>query len=180
MKKTARMVIAALLAAILLTACGTQVKGDSESDLVFEGAEVDYSSGLDVNSPEGLAKLSSETYQAMVNGEMTPEEGFDILAGLSPEETAALMNEQKADFMREIRNTADYFEQNGDQVTGYDYTKTYYDEDDPARASIYRIQNMKDGKKYYFRQNFILTDDGWKIRGDNVENSFAVRQGKAG
>ncbi len=175
MKKTLTFLIISLLLIFIKCACeSNNILGHKDADTVLETAEADYSSDIDENTPEYIAKLSSITYQNMIKGSISTEKGYEILLDISSKESVAQMKAQKYEFLNQIKSTGKYFEANGMEITGYDFSRTYYDENNGKRASIYRIQNMNNGKKYYFRQDFILEDGMWKLRGDNLVNNFAI------
>lgn len=178
MKKPANLLLLCLLA-LSLAACGSSVLGGNpEADTVFAAAEADYDGdALEANSPEGLAQASARAYMGMINGDISPDEGFDIVLGLAPPEQAEALEAQRSEFTSQISTTKDMFAADDNGIEGYVFSKTYMDDDNQALASIYRVQNMKDGNMYFFRQDFVKAEDGnWYIRGDNVVNDFAIEK----
>ncbi len=160
----------------LLAACAVRMAGNPQASTVVAFAELDYAAELDANTPEGLAKLSSQLYQGMMNGEISPKEGFERLLGMTPGESFDAMRAQEAEFSAQIDVSRALFENEGNRIEGYDFSKTYYGDGEPGLCSIYRIQNMSDGNMYFFRQDFVLQSDGsWRIRGDNLVNDFVMR-----
>ncbi len=86
------------------------------------------------------------------------------------------MDAQKTEFIQSIEDTKDYFDSQQEAIEGYDFSECVEDSNYENRKVIYRIQNMKSGKKYYFRQDFVQEDGKWRIYGDNVENEFALEE----
>ena len=81
--------ILCVLCVLCISACSKLV-GAEDSDTIFDGATVDYSAELKENTPERLAQLSAETYKKMINGDINPYEGFDIMIGLVPEDVVLI------------------------------------------------------------------------------------------
>lgn len=101
---------------------------------------MDYASDLGDTSPEGIAQKTANTYRDMMNGDPSPEDGYEILKSYAPADTAAEMDADKADFLENIRTSAGYFEQNGMKIEKFYFSKTYYTEGNSQQSSIYRIQ----------------------------------------
>ncbi len=171
MKKIALAVLVITMAASVL-GCAASSTADVPKIMP---SETDFTAELDINSPEGLAKESSEIYQALLSKEITTEDGFDKLMDISCEQAAISMQDYKKEFGDQIAATIDYFESENDSIVHYDFAQTEYG-DDENTASIKRIQVQENGKKYYFQQDFVKEDGVWKIKGDNVENDFELKQ----
>ncbi|HWR22131.1 MAG TPA: hypothetical protein VN366_01525 [Feifaniaceae bacterium] len=143
-----------------------------EGDVSYKQSSLDYSEPLDINSPEGLAQYTGNAYMDMIAGKTDPKEEFPVLLSHSSEGSQKLMEGAMDRFVQDIRLSKQYFESNDKAIEGYVYSETIYDGDD--NASVYRIQKMNDGKLYYFKQDFVLEDGTWKIRGDNVQDPFVL------
>ena len=170
MKKIALAVLVIIMAASVL-GCAASSTADVPKIMP---SETDFTAELDINSPEGLAKESSEIYQALLSKEITTEDGFNKLMDISCEQAANSMLEYEKVFGDQIATTIDHFESEDDSILSYEFAQTEYT--DENTASIKRIQVQKNGKKYYFRQDFVKEDGEWKIKGDNVENDFVLKQ----
>ena len=167
--------IALAVLVIIMAAWGLGCAAASASDVPkIMPSEADYTADLDINSPEGLAKESSNVYKALLSKEITIEDGFDRLLVISCEQAANSMLEYEKEFGDQIAATIDYFASADDSILSYEFAQTEYS--DENTASIKRIQVQQNGKKYYFRQDFIKEDGVWKIKGDNVENDFELKQ----
>ncbi len=167
--------IALAVLVIIMAASGLGCAAASVTDAPkLMPSEADYSSGLDINSPEGLAKESSDVYKALMDKDITIEDGFNRLLDISCEQAASSMMEYEKEFGDQISATIDYFESEEDSILRYEFAQTEYT--DENTASIKRIQVQQNGKKYYFRQDFVKEDGEWKIKGDNVENDFVLKQ----
>ncbi len=160
-----------LLFLFFLTGCSLN-QDIGEGDVTYKQSALDYSEPLDSNSPEGLAQYTSNTYMDMIAGKADPKEEFPVLLEHSSIESRALMEDALVRFVQDIELSRQYFESKGRAIAGYVYSETIYDGEDAA--SIYRIQKMNDGKLYYFKQDFVLEDGAWKIRGDNVQDPFVL------
>ena len=160
-----------LLLLFFLTGCSLN-KDIGEGDVTYKQSALDYSEPLDINSPEGLAQYTSNAYMDLIAGKLDPKEEFPILLEHSFGESRALMEGALTRFVQDIELSKQYFESKDRTIAGYVYSETIYDGD--AAASIYRIQKMNDGKLYYFKQDFVLEDGTWKIRGDNVQDPFKL------
>lgn len=167
MRKALFLAMGILLTVSLLAACshaGVESKPKSKTD---------YAKQMDTSSPEGLAKASSELYRDMVNGAVSPEDGFKTLYALCTQSSQQAMDQSKEQFIDSINQTIDYNNANGDSILRYEYAATVYTDD--SNASIERIQIQKSGKRYYFKQEFTKENGVWKIKGDNVTDKFAIK-----
>ncbi len=161
--------------AAMLAACGRNtVVGDPDAELQFKRAASDQWSNMPENSPEQLALQSGQLYQEMMNDRITPEDGLDQMIQMAAENGAAAMQEQRTEVISSIRMTKESIEKEGDRIESFDYSECIPEQDYDNRVTIYRIQHMKSGKKYYFKQDFIKENGEWKIYGDNVENPFGL------
>lgn len=167
MKKRMLILTATLLLALL---CGCSV----QNQISYLPSDTDYSKELANDTPEGLAKSITDTYTKMTTGELAPEKGFELLLAYSPVAVIEKMAEYKDQFVKEIDTTRQYFEANSDAIERFEFSKTEYKSDN--EASIYRIQYQKNGKKYYFVQDFIKENGAWKVKGDNISNPFTIKK----
>lgn len=158
-----------ILFLIVLTG-GCSSKNESENKVLL--SSTDYSLKLDINTPEGLAKESGLIYQEMINEEITIEEGYDRLLKISCEQSAESLKAFKEEFEKQIEETIKYFNANKDKISEFNYAETNYEGEN--KASIKRIQMQKNGKQYYFQQDFIKENNVWKIKGDNNINDFKI------
>lgn len=161
-----------LVAALLAGCAGAAGFDDSETKVM--PSETDYAADLDINTPEGLAKESSEIYRQLLGEEISIEDGFNALYDMSGKQSAQSMLDYKEEFEKQIQDTIDYLNSEKDAIAKFEFAKTEYSGDDTA--SIKRIQVQQNGKKYYFQQDFVKEDGVWKIKGDNVANDFVIRQ----
>ena len=171
MKKIALAVLVIIMSASVL---GCAAASATDVPKIMP-SETDYRAELDINSPEGLAQESSDIYKDLLNKDITVEDGFDRLLDISCEQAATSMLEYEKEFGDQIAATIDYFKSEDDSILRYDFAQTEYGDDDNT-ASIKRIQVQENGKKYYFKQDFVKEDGVWKIKGDNVENDFELKQ----
>ncbi len=162
------LIVMALVFAILSISC------EEKKDTTVNLSKVDYSSELEINSPEGLAKESSLIYQEMVNEVITTQEGFERLLKVSCESTVENLKKNEAEFKKEIRDTISYLKSNDDSVVKFVYAETEFK--DENTASIRRIQVQKNGKKYFFQQDYVKENDVWKIKGDNIIDDFQMKK----
>lgn len=164
-----RHIFIVLLLVFILASCAE--KDNSQSQ--YMPSETNYKEELDINSPEGLAKASSELYLAMVNGEKDIWEGVEELTGYAVADSAQQLRNNMDEFTNQIKATKDYLESIDDEVAYYHYAATEYA--DNGVAKIRRIQAHKNGKKYYFEQVFVKEDGQWKIASDNLIDAFEIK-----
>ncbi len=163
-----KRILIIMILALALTGC-SKVSGPETRFIL---SSTDYTSDLELNSPEGLAKASNLIYQQMLNEEINIEDGFNQLLELSSKDSADVLSSYEKDFVNEISATVSYLKANGDGINEFVYAKTEYV--DEGRASIKRIQKQKSGKEYYFQQDYVKEAGVWKIKGDNVINDFEI------
>jgi len=154
-----------------------KVLGEIDAALQLELADHKVWESLDENTPEQLALKSSSVYKEMMNGELTPEDSFEKMREMATEQTLQSMSEQELSLINSIRVTSEQIQGENDAVESFDYSICIEDSEYEGRVTIYRIQNMKSGKQYYFKQDFIEENGTWKIYGDNVENPFSLKKG---
>ncbi len=162
-----------MLIAATFAGCENAPASEDSETKVMPSA-TNYEADVDINSPEGLAKASSEIYRQLLSEQITIEDGFNELLDLSSGQSAQSMRDYEDEFVKQIQDTIDYFKSENDAITKYEFAKTEYSGDDAA--SIKRIQVQQNGKKYYFQQDFVKEDGVWKIKGDNVANDFVIKQ----
>lgn len=133
-------------------------------------SQTDYSKDIDINSPEGLAKYSSDIYKDMIARELDVNEVYNKLLEISSENSKTEMQKYKSKFMDSIKDLISYFKE--DEITQVEFAQTGLKKD---QASIKRIQIHKSGKKYYFQQDYIKEKGVWKICGDNIDNAFRIK-----
>lgn len=158
-----------LLLVLILTSCAE--KDNSQSR--FMPSETDYTEEWDINSPEGLAKASSELYMEMVNGDKDIEDGAKEMTGYAAADSAQQLRDSMDEFTNQIAATNNYLESTDDEVVGYQYAATEYT--DNGEAKIRRIQTHKSGKEYYFEQGFVKEDGQWRIASDNLTDAFEIK-----
>jgi hypothetical protein len=168
--KTLAYIILIVLVSQILIACSAQI---GTGDTVYTISSTKYDSDLDINSPEGLAQYSTESYMKMMSGEMDASEGFDTLMSHSATAYKDYNESQKDAFINYIRSTKRYFKEKDCRIDRYFFSETIYDDE---HASIYRIQLMSNGDMYYFRQDFVNENGTWKIRGDNPVDPFIIKK----
>ena len=162
-----------LLIAAMFAGCENTPASDDSETKVMPSA-TNYDADVDINSPEGLAKESSEIYQQLLSEQISIEDGFDELLSLASAQSAQSMLDYEDEFSKQIQDTIDYLKSEKDAITAYKFAATEYSGDDAA--SIKRIQVQQNGRKYYFQQDFVKEDGVWKIKGDNVANDFVIKQ----
>lgn len=162
------LILAVVLLLVLLCGCSVQ------NETSYFPSDTDYSKELNMDTPEGIAKAITDTYAGMTTGDIDPKEGFERLLAFSPSTASEKMLEFKDQFVREINQTKDYFEANSDGIERFQFSKTEYKSEN--EASIYRIQYQKNGKKYYFVQDFVKENGAWKVKGDNISNPFVIKK----
>jgi hypothetical protein len=155
----------------VLTGCMRE-KTVGEGKEAHPESPLDYTKPIEINSPDGLAQYSGNSYIAMINGKADPGDTFRELLKYSPAASRDMMKDQLSSFVDNIELSRKFFETRGRSIKGYVYSKAVYP--DESSASIYRIQIMDDDRLYYFRQDFILEDETWKIRGDNIVDPFKI------
>lgn len=165
MKKANIIYVTLLIIIFVISGCSNDI------DALYP-AEVDYSKSIDMNTPEGLAKTSAEINMKMLNGDITPEDGYNEMLKYCCKDSVKAMQTYKDQFIKGVKTLSEYFKDGKNPITGNQFTKTYIDEN--GNTSIYRIQVQKDGKKYFFRQDYILENNIWKIKGDNSINEFRI------
>lgn len=169
MKKLS-LIIASVLLLLLSTACS------SSSDNItreFERSATVYSDKLSTDTPEGLAYASSMIYKSLSEENMTVDDALKELEGYSSKDSLEALQKSGDFFKEQISQFIDYLKANDDAIENFEYTKTIYD--DSNHSHIERIQNQKSGKKFYFKQDFILEDGQWKISGDNIDDAFKLK-----
>lgn len=166
------VILIILIVTVLSVGCSSSSNGEQEEKIILSSTE--YTDELDMNSPEGLAKESSSIYQKMISEEITTDEGFERLLAITCEQSVEALKGYQEEFADQIGETIQYFNANEDAILEFKYAETEYTGED--KASIKRIQIQKNGGKYYFRQDFILENDVWKIQGDNVINDFEIEK----
>jgi len=167
MKRKLFFVVLAVIACFAFTACA-----DDGLPALMPADKEAYASDVS-GTPEALAKMSSQVYLAMVNGDLPAEDGFETLVNFSASSSAEQMQSLKSEFKKQIEQTKEYLDVNDDSVTGYAFSKTEYLNDDEAK--ILRIQTHKNGKQYYFQQDFVKENGEWKIKGDNIADPFRIK-----
>lgn len=173
MKRISLALIVMMVIAALLAGCAPTPSTD-ESEMKVMPSATNFDADIDINSPEGLAKESSEIYRQLLSSQMSIKDGFNALLKLASGQSAQSMLDYEDEFSKQIGNTIDYFESEKDAIVKYEFAKTEYTGDDAA--SIKRIQIQQSGKKYYFQQDFVKEEGVWKIKGDNVTNDFVIKQ----
>lgn len=158
-----------LLMLIILTSCAG--KGNNINKLM--PSDADYTSALDINTPEGLAKEASRLYMGMVNGTLDIEDGVEEIILYTSMASAKLLENNKQEFISQIKETRRYLEGIDDKVIDFEYAQTKYTDD--GVVYIKRIQKHKNGKEYYFEQGFIQEDGEWKIASDNLIDVFELK-----
>jgi hypothetical protein len=159
-----------LLFALFAGCAGPREIGEGEPS--FNQSEKNYAGPLDINSPEGLALVSSTMYLDMINGKLDPQEAFPELLEYSSRASRNAMESMVKQFADNVRSSRDFFESRKLRIKGYTYSETVYSGGD--KASIYRIQIMNNGHNYYFKQDFVLEEGAWKIKGDNICDPFKI------
>jgi hypothetical protein len=168
---TGRNLVFFLLFTSVLTGC-LREKIIGEGKEAYPESPLDYMKPIEINSPDGLAQYSGNSYIDMINGKVNPEDAFRELLKYSTAVSQDMMKDQLPSFVDNIELSRKFFEARGRSIKGYVYSKAIYP--DKSSASIYRIQIMDDDKLYYFKQDFILENETWKIRGDNVIDPFKI------
>lgn len=132
-----------------------------------------YDSQMEVNSPEWLAKTSSDAFIRAMNGEITAEELFNVTSVLSASSKEDLFSEKGA-FISSVNQSKSYFSQNSMCIKQVLFARTEYLDED--WACIRRIHRYNTGKEYYFCQYYKNTEDGWKIETDTLANDFQLKK----
>lgn len=157
---------------VSLTACSAEGK---KVDRVLEPSAANYDSGLGTGTPEGLAQASSRIYMGLGDGTVSVEDAIKELKAYSSKDSVKELEKSGDFFKKQIEELRDYLKANDDKIVKFEFAKTVYEGTDSAY--IERIQKQKNGKCYYFRQDFILEDGSWKICGDNIADPFSIKAG---
>ncbi|POP30494.1 hypothetical protein C3B58_20995 [Lactonifactor longoviformis] len=175
-RRSLYILLAVVLSCLSIAGCGNkEVLGNPNAELKLSLGDTE-GWKEERDTPHSLAIASVELYQQMMDGRVTPEEGWEQLRQMGCRESVEAMNAQKTEFIQSIEDTKEYFNSQQEAIEGYDFSECVEDSNYENRKVIYRIQNMKSGKKYYFRQDFVQEDGKWRIYGDNVENEFALEE----
>lgn len=171
-KKFRHLGLCALLTFTLAVSVGCQII--PQGYFQEESPKVNYDGELEQNSPEFLAKRSSEIYRDMSNAKLRIADGFAELLGMTSQESTEVMRAYEKEFEKQIIASQNYLEINKDSVKEFKFGATHYG--DQGTATIRRIQINASGNEYYFVQDFIQENGQWKIRGDNIENKFVIKR----
>jgi len=158
-----------ILLAVVLFGCQGQ-KEIGEGEKSFQ--EADKSNLSDVKIPEGLARATSTIYRELIEKKRSTFDVYPELLDYSSEVSREQMKNMQNQFADSIEVTRDFFSARDLHIKEFVFSEAAYTDD--SAASVYRIQVMNDGKLYYFKQDFILEKDAWKIKGDNICDPFKI------
>lgn len=125
---------------------------------------------IDINSPEGLAQATARMYIRFSRDEIGVEEMLDGLLKYASKSSLEIVNQNLDYYRRKMRDYLSTIRETNDVIGRIELSVTSYD--DENNAYIERIHYMKNGSKYYFRQDFIKENGVWKVRGDNLTDPF--------
>lgn len=140
---------------------------------IVEHTDLDYNSVGTDNSPESLAKQSTLLLKNYLNGQMTPKDLITKLESIACTTSVTEMKKNYEVYYTQLKDYQKSIKQLNDGIDYNEYAKTVYNGD--GTAYILRIQHNKNGGQYYFKQDFILENNVWKVRGDNITNKFQFK-----
>lgn len=168
--KRAISMIMVLFLLLSLSACSKQ----DSSIRNLKVSKTDFSKQVDIKTPEGIAYTSSMIYKNLADEKISVEEAIAELEKYSSKESLEALKKNQDEFRNQINDFISYLKANNDGIEKFEFAETVYV--NSKEAYIERIQYDKSGSKYYFKQDFVLEDNEWKIRGDNVTDPFTIKK----